>query len=94
MSDICFSQLPRALKEHLLWEMELEYDSYESSKAECIHGILNESYDLDRNENNIKNFMLGLSKDTLERYTCNVLADLRNDVDQTMSFLTKSVYGR
>lgn len=35
-----WSDLPYALREELLWDMELDYDSYDSSKAEEIHMIL------------------------------------------------------
>jgi hypothetical protein len=36
-----FNQLPVALQEHLLWQMDLDYDAYDSSKVACIHEITN-----------------------------------------------------
>ena len=40
MKPTSFFDLPWALQEILLWEMDtLDYDSYESSRAECIHEI-------------------------------------------------------
>ena len=40
MKPTSFFDLPWALQEILLWEMDtLDYDSYESSCAECIHDI-------------------------------------------------------
>ena len=35
-----FSDLPYALQESLLWEFSLDYDGYESSKAEAVHDVL------------------------------------------------------
>jgi len=93
MNKVTFADLPRPVKEHLLWEMELDYCSYESSKEACIHGILNDSYDLDRNKNNIANYMLALSKESLERHVCHVLDRLQTEQEATKTFLVKSVYG-
>ena len=40
MKPTSFFDLPWALQEILLWEMNnLDYDSYESRRAECIHEI-------------------------------------------------------
>lgn len=36
-----FSELPAKVQEDLLWDMELDYDGYDGSKANCIHDILN-----------------------------------------------------
>lgn len=42
MKPTSFFDLPWALQEILLWEINnLDYCSYESSRAECIHGISN-----------------------------------------------------
>jgi len=35
-----FNELPTNVQKDLLWDMELEYDGYEDSKPNCIHGIL------------------------------------------------------
>ena len=38
-----WNQLPTRLLEEILWDIEdLDYEPYESNKAECIHNILNE----------------------------------------------------
>ena len=63
-TEMKFNELPCSVQESLLWDMELEYDGYESSKAECIHQILCGSCST-TNEFIIKNFMLALSKDVL-----------------------------
>lgn len=40
MKPASWEQLPASIRESLLWDCELEYDAYESSKAEKIHEIL------------------------------------------------------
>jgi hypothetical protein len=40
MKPNLFFNLPGALQESLLWDMELDYDPYESSKAQAIHEIM------------------------------------------------------
>ena len=60
-----FNDLPELVQEALLWDMELEYDGYESSKSETIHMILCGSDCSSTNELIIKNFMLALSKEAL-----------------------------
>lgn len=79
-----FSDLPYALQESLLWDMELDYDSYESSKAEAVHSIScgNAS---SRNEYIIENaykfmkedFLIGRAKSLLamEEMTVNSLKE-------------------
>ena len=51
-----FFDLPAILQEDLLWDMELDYDHYESSKAETIHLILfSKSHIGSRNKDIIEN---------------------------------------
>lgn len=64
-TEMKFSELPCSVQESLLWDMELEYDGYESSKAETIHQILCGSHCSSTNELIIKNYMLALSKEAL-----------------------------
>ena len=64
-TEMKFNELPCSVQESLLWDMELEYDGYESSKAECIHQILCGSHCSSTNELIIKNYMLALSKEAL-----------------------------
>ncbi len=40
MKPASFFDLPAKLQESFLWDMDLDYNSYESSKVECIHGIM------------------------------------------------------
>lgn len=70
-----FFDLPGILQESLLWDMDLDYDSYESSKAETIHLIqCSHDYIGLRNKEIIENayanmdeeFLIGRAKSLLE----------------------------
>ena len=60
-----FNDLPELVQEALLWDMELDYDGYESSKAETIHMILCGSDCSSTNESIIKNYWKALSPERL-----------------------------
>ena len=59
-----FNSLPGSVQEYLLREMELDYDGYESSKAETVHDIMHGDCS-PTNELIIKNYMLSMSKEVL-----------------------------
>ena len=62
-----FFDLPWALQEILLWEMDtLDYDSYESSRAECIH-VISAGAVSSNNLHLIENFYKKVSVDKLQR---------------------------
>ena len=66
MKPTSFFDLPWALQEDLLWEMNnLDYDSYESSRAECIHDIRNGNVG-SANEEKINNFYKNVSVEKLQ----------------------------
>lgn len=66
MKPTSFSDLPDVLQEILLWEMNtLDYDCYESSRAECIHAIMNGNVN-STNSGYIKNFYQNVSVDHLQ----------------------------
>ena len=59
-----WTQLPHRLLEEILWDIEdLEYCSYDSSKAECIHDILNEAVS-DTNRRIINAYWQALSNES------------------------------
>lgn len=62
-----FDSLPAVIQERLLWNMELDYDSYEGSKADTIHLIMVGSTISRTNELIIKNYA-ALGVDTLVAY--------------------------
>jgi len=63
-----FDQLPASIQERLLWDMELDYDSYESSNADTIHSILVGSTFSERNQQIVRNYCKALSDETIKVY--------------------------
>lgn len=63
-------QLPYVLRECILWNVELDYDSYESSQAETIHDLMNcepvPEIEFNRNHKNAQNYYNGMSDKDLE----------------------------
>ena len=61
-----WTQLPTGLLKEILWDIDrLDYDSYESSMAECIHDILNENISC-TNRKIIDSYWQGLSDESFE----------------------------
>ena len=89
ITEMKFNELPCSVQESLLWDMELEYDGYESSKAECIHQILCGSYCSSTNELIIKNYYKALSPEFLFRYILNVHDDAKRQVDECAEAMRK-----
>lgn len=66
MKPTSFFDLPWVLQEILLWEINnLDYDGYESSRAECIHDIMNGNINY-RNKDLINNFYQNVSVEYLQ----------------------------
>lgn len=78
--NITFESLPRSVKETILWELELEYDHYESSKVSEIMDILNGNSLYEINEAAIKAYWSALTPDSLIRLMSPVLSDLESQV--------------
>lgn len=77
-----FSDLPYALQESLLWEFNLDYDSYESSKAEAVHDILcNYPYAGSRNDKIIKSSYEQISVKRLESWARGHLSGLESQIE-------------
>ena len=89
-TEMKFSELPCSVQESLLWDMELEYDGYESSKAETIHQILCGScYCSSTNELVIENYYKALSAESLFRHILNVHDDAKRQVDACAEAMRK-----
>lgn len=88
-TEMKFNELPCSVQESLLWDMELEYDGYESSKAECIHQILCGSYCSSTNELIIKNYYKALSPESLFRHILNVHDHAKRQVDACAEAMRK-----
>ena len=82
MKPTSFFDLPWVLQEILLWEINnLDYDSYESSRAECIHDIRNG----DESSNNkyiIDNFYKNVSVEYLQLRAKQSKESLQRSIDE------------
>ena len=83
-----FSDLPGSVQEYLLREMELDYDGYESSKAETVHNIMHGDCS-PTNELIIKNYYKALSPEFLFQYIVNVHDDAKRQVDACAEAMRK-----
>lgn len=63
-----FDDLPSTLQERLLWDMELDYCSYESSKAVTIHDIMTGSTFSSTNQAIVTNYCRAISDETIALY--------------------------
>lgn len=87
MKPKSFFDLPSRLQESLLWEMELNYDPYESSKAETIHYLNNADCD-STNRAIIENAYKYLTEDSLKALAKGVLEQVNREKEDLESFLT------
>jgi len=81
-----FFSLPPTVKENLLWDIQLEYDWYESNKAEEIHCILH-SHVNEINKAIINNYWLALSESSFLA----VLTEIRNDLERQLDLTNKEI---
>lgn len=83
-----FKDLPGSVKEVLYREMELEYDSYESSFAEVVHSLLNEGYISPANKRIISNYYAQFSASDIHSKMC----DIFNTKTAELEYLKKFMY--
>jgi hypothetical protein len=82
MKPTSFFDLPWVLQEILLWEIDnLDYDSYESSRAECIHDISNGAVS-SNNKYIIDNFYKNVSVDKLQHISASSKESLQRSIDE------------
>lgn len=83
-----FEQLPYSIKESFLWNCDLDFDGYESSKAEEVHNILcNYPYDGSTNDLIIKSAYNMLSVESLEHMVRGHLDGLKHQVTELENLL-------
>jgi hypothetical protein len=81
MKPTSFFDLPGVLQEILLWEIDnLDYDSYESSRAECIRDIMNGNVN-STNKEYIKNFYQNVSVEYLQLRAKQEKESLQRSID-------------
>ena len=80
MKPASFFDLPYVLQEILLWEMNtLDYDGYESSRAECIHDIMNGNVN-STNKGYINNFYQNIDVEYLQLRAKQSKESLQNSI--------------
>ena len=92
-TEMKFDELPCSVQESLLWDMELDCDGYESSKAETIHTILCGSHCSSTNELIIKNYWKALSPDRVAIFLDHAVEQInrnRADLDRCRELLKKA----
>lgn len=85
-----FSDLPHSVQEQLLWDMDLNYCSYESSKDSAIWSILNassEDYIDSTNRAIIANYYKALSVESLQVKVEGERASLERQLASVLSLL-------
>jgi len=88
--NIKFNDLPQTVQNRIIWEIELDYDSYESSKAACIHDISNGQISY-TNEEKINNYCLGLSIETVLTYATQERDDLAAQIKELNCFINNNL---
>lgn len=90
MKPTNFSDLPIDLQESLLWDMELDYCSYESSKESAIHDYMNGNVSR-TNQLIITNYYKALDETSLIGRAINVEKDVTARSHSLRSFLCLDV---
>lgn len=81
MKPLSFFDLPEALIESFLWDMELDYDPYEGSKADTIHLITcNGPSRGSANDGHIKNYWKALSEEAFQMRVRRIKESLESDL--------------
>lgn len=79
---------PGAILEDFLWDLELDYDHYEGSKAETIHAILCNALSAnDYNRGLIKGSWDKMSETEFTRRATNVKEHLERQLENVKAFL-------
>ena len=74
------SDLPSKLYEEMLWDIELDYDSYESSKADTIHSLICGNGSL-LNKDRIARYYEQLSPEEVHAKMSSKFEELKNELE-------------
>ena len=88
MKPKSWRECPSIIFESILWDVDLDYDSYESSKAETIHNI---SCNVDcvcvRNESILNEFWEQLTEEDFQCRLLNAKKHLERQLDSLKTYL-------
>ena len=87
MKPNSFFDLPYRLRESLLHDMDLKYDSYESSREETIAGILNGNCCSD-NKYAIENAFESMTEDFLKERAQDILEGIEHEKRSLIEFVS------
>lgn len=80
-----FDELPTCLQERLLWEMELDYDSWESSRAEAVNDCMNDCIS-STNKMIIENYCKAMTDATLLEHIDNRILTAKQSIAELEYF--------
>lgn len=81
---------PTVILETLLWDLELDYDHYESSKPETIHYILSNPDSVSTyNKGLISGHWNAMSEIEFQRRVKNEMDKLKNQIENLETYLQK-----
>jgi hypothetical protein len=90
MKPKSWNTLPSSLLEKILWDCDLSYDRYDSSKSETIHDILNNRAVGDENRRIIDTAWKFISEETFKSLVQAEIANTRNVLERLSDLLTES----
>jgi hypothetical protein len=90
MKPANFHDLPFSLREELLWDMDLDYEPYESSTAEEINNILHSTEVMGRNKNIIESYWNSMSEETFQLKVQNEIEGHKQQLKALKKLLDKS----
>lgn len=89
MKPKSWKECPGVVLESLLWDLELEYDIYESSKAETIHHITCNSDDISSyNEELIRDYWDNMTASDFRHRLLNVKQHLEWQLENVKAYLS------
>lgn len=90
MKPTNFHDLPYSLREELLWDMDLDYEPYESSTAEEINNILHSTEVMGRNKHIIETYWNSMSEDVFQSKVQNQIDNHKQQLKALKKLLDKS----
>jgi hypothetical protein len=85
-----FHDLPASLREELLWDMDLDYDTYESSMADTVNILLHSTEIWGKNADIINEYWNNLSEDTFQAKVKGLIENQQQQVKALKKLVDKS----
>lgn len=85
-----FFDLPNAICDNLLWKMDLDYDSYDSSMSECVRNILVCEDISDRNKEIIEGYYSRVELSETQRLLAQHIESVKESLAYAKKLLEKT----